>query len=122
MSIHEGFMELAAASVDFELDEYDRAELHRHLAGCPACRATAEALRDDAAAIESEPRPRLSPARSEAILRDVLRPQRRSPSLRLVAVAALAALAADGAIPASTVTDAIARYDIDPDKLDPARA
>jgi pyruvate dehydrogenase E1 component len=39
-----------------------------------------------------------------------------------VAVAALAALAADGAIPASVVTDAIARYDIDPDKLDPVRA
>ena len=39
-----------------------------------------------------------------------------------VVVAALAALAADGAVPASAVTDAIARYDIDPDKLDPARA
>jgi pyruvate dehydrogenase E1 component len=39
-----------------------------------------------------------------------------------VAVATLSALAADGAVPASTVTDAIARYEIDPDKLDPARA
>ena len=39
-----------------------------------------------------------------------------------VVVATLAALAADGAVPASAVTDAIARYDIDPDKLDPARA
>ena len=39
-----------------------------------------------------------------------------------VAVAALAALAADGALPASAVTDALARYDIDPDKLDPAHA
>ena len=39
-----------------------------------------------------------------------------------VAVAALAALAADGAVPASTVTEAIARYEIDPDKLDPVRA
>jgi pyruvate dehydrogenase E1 component len=38
-----------------------------------------------------------------------------------VAVAALAALAADGSVPASAVTDAIARYDIDPDKVDPAR-
>jgi pyruvate dehydrogenase E1 component len=38
-----------------------------------------------------------------------------------VAVAALSALAADGAVPASAVTDAIARYDIDPDKVDPAR-
>ena len=39
-----------------------------------------------------------------------------------VVVAALAALAADGAVPASAVADAIARYGIDPDKPDPARA
>jgi len=39
-----------------------------------------------------------------------------------VAIAALAALAADGAIPASAVTDAIAGYDIDPDKIDPVHA
>jgi pyruvate dehydrogenase E1 component len=39
-----------------------------------------------------------------------------------VALAALSALASDGAVPASVVTDAIARYDLDPDKLDPARA
>jgi pyruvate dehydrogenase E1 component len=39
-----------------------------------------------------------------------------------VAVAALAALAADGSVPANAVADAIARYDIDPDKVDPARA
>ena len=39
-----------------------------------------------------------------------------------VAVAALAALAADGAVPASTATEAIARYEIDPDKLNPVRA
>jgi pyruvate dehydrogenase E1 component len=39
-----------------------------------------------------------------------------------VVVAALSALAADGAVPARTVTEAIARYEIDPDKLDPVRA
>ncbi len=39
-----------------------------------------------------------------------------------VAVAALSALAADGAVPASAVADAISRYGIDPDKPDPARA
>ena len=38
-----------------------------------------------------------------------------------VAVAALASLAADAVIPAATVTDAIARYGIDPDKPDPVR-
>jgi pyruvate dehydrogenase E1 component len=39
-----------------------------------------------------------------------------------VAVAALASLAADGTVPAATVADAISRYDVDPDKLDPSRA
>jgi pyruvate dehydrogenase E1 component len=37
-----------------------------------------------------------------------------------VALAALSALAADGAVPSSAVTDAITRYDIDPDKPAPA--
>jgi len=39
-----------------------------------------------------------------------------------VAVAALAELAAEGAIPATTVADAIKRYGIDADKPEPARA
>jgi len=39
-----------------------------------------------------------------------------------VALAALSALAADGAVPASAVSDAITRYDIDPDKPSPAHA
>ena len=39
-----------------------------------------------------------------------------------VAVAALSALAAEGAVPATRPTEAIARYGIDPDKPDPARA
>ena len=38
-----------------------------------------------------------------------------------VAVAALAALAEDGTIPAATVADAITRYGIDPDKPEPSR-
>jgi pyruvate dehydrogenase E1 component len=36
-----------------------------------------------------------------------------------VAVAALSSLALEGAVPASTVADAIARYGVDPDKPDP---
>ena len=39
-----------------------------------------------------------------------------------VAVAALSALAADGAVPASRVADAIVRCGIDPDAPDPSRA
>jgi pyruvate dehydrogenase E1 component len=39
-----------------------------------------------------------------------------------IALAALTELAAEGAVPASAVADAIARYDIDPDKTAPALA
>jgi pyruvate dehydrogenase E1 component len=39
-----------------------------------------------------------------------------------IALAALTELAAEGAVPASAVADAIARYDIDPDKTPPALA
>ena len=41
---------------------------------------------------------------------------------RYVALAALSELAADGAVPAQAVPDAITRYGIDPDKPNPARA
>ena len=65
-----------------------------------------------------------SSARTASAARTTARPCARHFEVdrQHVAVAALAALAEDGAIPASTVTDAIARYDIDPDKLDPAHA
>jgi pyruvate dehydrogenase E1 component len=39
-----------------------------------------------------------------------------------VALAALHALAADGAVPAKVAAEAIERYEIDPDKLDPVLA
>ncbi|HEY4724625.1 MAG TPA: hypothetical protein VIJ13_01420, partial [Actinomycetota bacterium] len=39
-----------------------------------------------------------------------------------VALAALQALAQDGTVPAETVAKAIARYDIDPEKPNPARS
>jgi pyruvate dehydrogenase E1 component len=41
---------------------------------------------------------------------------------RFVALAALTELAADGAVPASVVVEAVTRFGIDPDKPDPARA
>ena len=70
-------------------------------------------------------RPALRRARHRR-LRPLGLPQGAAPALRGRPPArrrrALAALAADGAVPASAVTEAIARYDIDPDKLDPARA
>jgi hypothetical protein len=92
MSIHDGFLELAATSIDFELDEYDHAELDRHLAGCDECRRTAAAYRDDASAIAYEAGPALAPTRSEAILAAALRPAQRQPALRLLALAAVMAV------------------------------
>jgi pyruvate dehydrogenase E1 component len=41
---------------------------------------------------------------------------------RFVAVAALTELAAEGAVPAARVAEAITKYGIDADKPDPARA
>ena len=96
MSIHEGFLELAAAAIDFDLDEYDRGELDRHLAGCADCRRTAAAFRDDAAAIASAARPSLTPGRSVAILANILRPPKGSPGPRRLAVATLAVIVGAG--------------------------
>lgn len=89
MNIHEGFLELAAATIDFDLGDYERAELDRHIAGCDNCRRTSAAYRDDAAAIASVAGPHLSPGRSVAILADALRPPKRSRRLRSVAAALL---------------------------------
>jgi hypothetical protein len=85
VSIHDGFLELAAAAIDFDLSDYERAELDRHIAECDDCKRTAAAYRDDAAAIAAEAGPSLSPGRSVAILADVLRPPKRSPRPRNVA-------------------------------------
>jgi hypothetical protein len=98
MSIHEGFLELAAASIDFDLDDYDRAELDRHLAGCDECRRTAAAYREDASAIAYEAGPALSPSRSETILSAALRPAKRQPAVRLLALAAMIAVLGAGIV------------------------
>ena len=85
MSIHDGFLELAASAIDFDLEADERAELERHLAGCDACRRTAAAFREDAAAIAYGTGPRLGPARSVEILATALRPPKSGPPLRLLA-------------------------------------
>ena len=97
MSIHDGFLDLAATAIDFDLEEYDRAELDRHLAGCADCRRTAAAFRDEADAIAAGARPRLATARSVAILADLLRTPKRAPvprPSRLPVVAVAVVLAA----------------------------
>ncbi len=98
MTTHEGFLDLAAAAIDFDLDDRERADLELHLAGCDACRRAAAGFRDDAATIASGPRPHLSPERSAKILAAALRPRRRSSPMRLLAVAALIAVIGSGAI------------------------
>ncbi len=100
MSIHDGFLELAATAIDFDLEDDERAELERHLAGCDACRRTAAAFHEDAAAIAYGTAPRLSPARSVEILATALRPPKSGPPIRLLAVAALVAVLGAGLVAA----------------------
>ena len=51
MTTHVRFEQLAAAAIDFDLTRAEREQLDAHLAGCPACRATAGAYRRDALAM-----------------------------------------------------------------------
>ncbi len=101
MTTHEAFLELAAATIDFDLDADVREELDLHLAECEACRRTATAYRDDAVAITSGVEPRLSPARSVAILAGALEPPRRSNRRRLIGVGAFLPVLGVGLIAAA---------------------
>ena len=96
MTIHEGFLELAATAIDFELEPEERAELDRHLAGCDSCRRTAAAYREDAATVAYGPGPRLESGQSVAILAAALRPAKSRPPVRLLAIAALLAVLGTG--------------------------
>jgi putative zinc finger protein len=98
MSIHDAFLELAAASIDFELDDDEQAELDRHLAGCEACQRAAAGFRDDAAMIAFGAGPDLSPGRSEAILAAALRPSQNRSPLRLLGIAAVVAIVGVGLV------------------------
>ena len=84
MSIHDGFLELAATAIDFDLEADERAELERHLAGCDACRRTAAAISRGRDGDRVRDGPRLSPARSVEILATALRPPKSGPPLRLL--------------------------------------
>lgn len=100
MTIHAGFLELAATAIDFDLEPEERAELDRHLAGCDSCRRMAEAYREDAATIAHGPGPRLESGRSVAILAAALRPARSGPPVRLFAIVALVAVLGGGLLAA----------------------
>jgi len=54
---HEAPLELAATSIDFELNLVEQRMLDRHLVACGTCSRTAAALRNDARRIARLPRP-----------------------------------------------------------------
>jgi hypothetical protein len=89
MNGHPEYLDLVAASIDFDLTDEEFGRLSTHLARCPDCRRAADELRGDAAAIAAYPAARLAPARSEQILRAALRTPRSQPRWGLLAVAAL---------------------------------
>jgi hypothetical protein len=89
MNGHPEYLDLVAASIDFDLTDEEFGRLSTHLARCPECRRAADELRGDAAAIAAYPAARLAPARSEQILRAALRMPRSQPRWGLLAVAAM---------------------------------
>ncbi len=93
-TIHDQYLELAAAAIDFELSPAERADLAAHLAECTACRRRIAALEADQREIRRLPAFVLEPATAEAI-RDRALGRRVRPaasSLRLLAIAAVLAV------------------------------
>ena len=99
-TVHRRPLELAAAAVDFELSPFEREELDRHLAGCSSCRSRINGLRRDALAIEALQILPVTAERSAGLRAATLARRDRSawPAIRLVAVAAILALLALGAV------------------------
>ena len=97
--MHDTYLELAAAALDFELSPRDRWALDAHLASCPDCRRHAGLLRADARAMSTLPALAL-PAPAFDRMEKRLRTSGGSPAgtLRLVVLAAVLAVAALGAV------------------------
>ena len=96
MNGHDEFLELVAASIDFELTDEEFGRLSTHLARCPDCRRAADEIRGGAAAIAALPAPALAPARAEQILRGALHTPPAKPRWGLLAVAAMLATLGGG--------------------------
>jgi hypothetical protein len=96
MNGHDEFLELIAASIDFELTDEEFGRLSTHLARCPECRRAADEIRGGAADIAALPSPMLAPARAEQILRAALRTPPAKPRWGLLAVAAMLATLGGG--------------------------
>jgi hypothetical protein len=114
-TVHEGFLELAAASIDFELSESERAALNTHLAGCISCRRVVMALEADQLSMARLPTFALAPAKVDQMRGRIHRSDTPArPLFRLLAVAALIALLA---VTAFTVGAQLLRRDRDRDLL-----
>lgn len=100
MTDHRRFLDLVAASIDFELTSAEHDLLADHMATCRACRREADGFRRDAVAIAAFPQARLAPDAAAAVLERVLRRPARS---RFVGRIVLAALVALLAVAAATV-------------------
>ena len=101
---HDDFLELAAASLDFELSQPERDSLDEHLASCVACRRRVVGLQADQRAIGQMPVFVLSPAGVARVRRDSGHGGRKmAPVLRLVAIAAMLALLAGALVAVGSV-------------------
>jgi len=99
-TLHDDYLELAAAGLDFELTQTERDSLDGHLAGCIPCRRRLAGLQADQRAIAQMPVFVLSPAGAARVRKGSGQVARRGtlPVLRLVAIAAMLALLAGAAI------------------------
>jgi hypothetical protein len=93
VTVHDEFLELAAAAIDFELSPSERAALDGHLAECVACRRRVVGLDADQRAIRHLPAFELAPSTAAVIRGRVLSRQRPGRSaMRLLAIAAVLAI------------------------------
>lgn len=102
-TIHNEYLELAAAGIDFELSRAEREALADHLAGCIPCRRRLAGLHADQRAIAQMPGFVLSRAGGDRVRNRARRGGGLTlPAMRLVAIAAVLALLAGAAIAVGT--------------------
>ncbi len=98
-SSHDEILELAAAAIDFELSPTEHDTLSAHLRDCIACARRVAGLQADQRAIAQLPRYSLSQARVDRVARRVgYGGESPALTLRMVAIAAVLALLALGAL------------------------
>ena len=87
MTDHEHFLELGAASIDFDLSRSEAAELASHLHACSSCTGAIDAMHADARAIATMPTRTMAPPRASAALSAAVGNPFAVPLLRIVLVA-----------------------------------